>query len=90
MLDILMVSVLADISQVYGLDENYIPWSLIVNSIGIYKVEKCVFYIIFWMKLNLMGLIETKSLKVAPKYGQGSPTAFRIFAVDFNTINLKS
>ena len=42
------------------------------------------------MKLNLMGLIETKSLKVAPKYGQGSPTAFRIFAVDFNTINLKS
>ena len=42
------------------------------------------------MKLNLMGLIETKCLKVAPKYGKSSPTAFRIFAVDFIIINLMS
>ena len=31
MLDTLMISILADISQVYGLDGNYIPWSLIVR-----------------------------------------------------------
>ena len=82
-LDTLMVSILADISQVYDLDENYIPWSLIVNSIRIYKVEKFAFYIIFWMKLSLMGLIETKCLKVTPNYGKCSPAAFRFFEVDF-------
>ena len=31
MLDTFMVSILADISQVYGLDGNYISWSLIVR-----------------------------------------------------------
>ena len=42
------------------------------------------------MKLNLMGLIETKCLKVTPNHGKCSPPAFRIFAVDFIIINLKS
>ena len=36
LLDTLMISILADISQVYGLNEKYISWSLIVNSIRIY------------------------------------------------------
>ena len=42
------------------------------------------------MKLSLMGLIETKYLKVTPNHGKYSPSAFRILAVDLIIINLKS
>ena len=46
------------------------------------------FIYFFWLKLNLMGLVETKSLKITPSHGKCSPAAFRIFAVDFKSWSL--